>query len=367
LSHPLTEALGEKLIRIANTPSRLITRLYLERAVYTAISHGKTVDETLRQLSDASDSPLTSQQRHNVRELHSFLTRIVERIKNEISLPAHELLLWMVRSLDYTKHYDNYYGDGEESADRKLAISEFVEYASKTKLSVMAFVDHVATLDPSQGEKNQQNTILVTTVFRQKGAEYDYVVLPRCDEGFMPCHYETRCRTFDKENVATEPEPSEALENERRLFYVALTRAKIAVFVGSCRPPDKGVSEKGCETLPSRFISEMRVPDTLAAMWAIHRIASGELQSSDEVVAIAREACDAQIIRDNFLAYLSKLGKRELLQSVSNAFSGAAETPFVYPFAYPTIQDRQRRRDKVKNAAELAKERGTSWERVRRT
>ena len=81
----------------------------------------------------------------------------------------------------------------------------------------------------------------------------------------MPNLYGTGNRIFDKHGIAAEPEPSEAIENERRLFYVALTRAKKAVYIGAINSAHGGNRQLG-ESLPSRFLEEMRLVPTIAIM-----------------------------------------------------------------------------------------------------
>jgi len=75
----------------------------------------------------------------------------------------------------------------------------------------------------------------------------------------MPCLRETDNLVFGQAGLVEEPEPSEAIENERRLFYVALTRAKKAVYVGTVAPPSNGASPR----LPSRFLDEILLTPTV--------------------------------------------------------------------------------------------------------
>jgi DNA helicase-2/ATP-dependent DNA helicase PcrA len=365
LSDPTTEQTQRAFQHIANTPQRMLTRTFLERSMKTARSRGQSVENVLEQLSRGSTSPFNAPQRERLHELHSFLQRVAERVNTESNLGAGDLLRWIVAELDYFSHFDSYYGYGEDSNDRKIAIEHFIGYAAHTGMQPLAFLRHIDALDPTQGEPEDKQ-ILVTTVFRQKGAEYDYVFLPRCEEGYMPCHYDTRCMVFDTANIVKEPEPSESIENERRLFYVALTRSIKAAFISTSRPPDKGVQDQSAR-LPSRFLAELRLPETEHAMSAIQQVACSADNSKENLLRAAAHAGGIRVIRDNLLAYLSDLGQHQLAAEVGQTLASCPDTPFVYPFAYPVFQDGRLRRDqKVTNAAQNAANRGSAWRRVRR-
>ncbi|MCZ7543300.1 MAG: hypothetical protein M5R40_07050 [Anaerolineae bacterium] len=173
------------LLSVANTPNRMLSKLMLERTFVLAQSNGYSTREALHSLL-GSRSFLTSSQRTRADDLVTFIERLWERITQEAGLNAGDLLEWMVAGLDYYAHFDNYYGKGESSEDRKRAVAYFCSYGRGIGLEPLNFVAHVESLDTTRGvpEKDQ---ILMTTVFRTKGLEFDYVVIPACEEGYMPC------------------------------------------------------------------------------------------------------------------------------------------------------------------------------------
>jgi superfamily I DNA/RNA helicase len=60
--------------------------------------------------------------------------------------------------------------------------------------------------------------VVMTTIFQEKGCECDYVIIPRCEEGYLPCLRESQSLVFDTAGLVREPEASPRIENERRLF-----------------------------------------------------------------------------------------------------------------------------------------------------
>jgi hypothetical protein len=178
--------------------------------------------------------------------------------------------------------------------------------------------------------------IVMTSVFREKGCEYDFVIIPQCEEGYLPCLRQTGNLVFDKEGLVEEPEPSEAIENERRLFYVALTRAKRGVFIGTVASTGDGASSH----LPSRFLDEILLEPTLNVMDALQRLASGVDGARDELLAAVRQFGGIRRIAKNLVAeYLRDLGDDALTAEVSKILASRPETGFGYrfPLTPPTI------------------------------
>ena len=81
-----------------------------------------------------------------------------------------------------------------------------------------------------------QDAVVLTTMHGAKGLEFDAVFLPDVNEGIIP-HKKSK--------------EKDAIEEERRLFYVSLTRAKRYLWLGWIRQSRAGKLE------PSRFLREM--------------------------------------------------------------------------------------------------------------
>ena len=335
LDSPVTKQMEQWLLSVANMPSRKLGRKDLSQVMRSARFHKASTRQALAELVDNPASPLYPSQQQRVVDLVALLDRIRKRVTGETDSLAGDLLGWLVDTLSYLDHFTEYYGDGWESFDRKRAVSNFLDYAKSTGLRPLEFVKHVASLDTTRGAPEDQQ-IVMTTVFREKGCEYDYVIVPQCEEGYMPCLRETGNLVFDEAGLVEEPEPSEAIENERRLFYVALTRAKKAVYIGTVAPPSNGSSPR----LPSRFLDEILLTPTVHVMGALQRLASGGNGARDDLLTAVKRFGGVRRITKNLVAeYLKDVGDEILTGEVSRSAASRPESPFGYrfPLTPPTI------------------------------
>jgi len=140
-------------------------------------------------------------------------------------------------------NYKEYLDDGtEEGAERWENVQELrrltVEYESRT---LTEFLENVALISDQDTLTEGQNAPTLLTLHAAKGLEFSVVFIVGLDDGILP-----HSRSFDE---------AEAMEEERRLFYVGITRAKDRLYLVRClRRGGRGYAE---ETLPSRFLDDI--------------------------------------------------------------------------------------------------------------
>ena len=140
----------------------------------------------------------------------------------------------------------------EETLEKLDIIDEFEDMIksmeSLAKDETMAeIIDQIALLSETKGaEKEQLNAVKLMTAHASKGLEFDTVFIIGAEEG-----------TFPHANAFMEKNKEEAIEEERRLFYVAMTRAKKKLYI--TRSCEKKSSKDGGITFlkPSRFLREI--------------------------------------------------------------------------------------------------------------
>lgn len=271
--HAVDSETAALVLSIINMPNRFISGDTIKAALRDAKAQNRTVAELFHGLADPNQSPLTRVARDRVRDLADTLIRLNELWRH--MQPVQVAFQTILASTNYLAHFTNYYGNGSESSDRTSCVLQFVEYAKSSGLAVGDFVTHFLALNHTFGYPEDQQ-ILFTTVYRSKGLEYDYVFIPRAQEGYMPVLLSDSLQVWDKTHSARPIRTSpDSIEMERRLFYVAMTRAKRALYIGVSAPPPSGDAVDSKPVEPSRFLYEMHLEATAAVLRHLPAAVSG--------------------------------------------------------------------------------------------
>ncbi len=150
-----------------------------------------------------------------------------------------ELIAWYKPYLE-SRYFDDY--------PKRLQELEHLKAISENYQDAIEFLSDLA-LDPPETDADDplaDNKVVLSTIHSAKGLEWKVVFLISLCEGRFPSHF-------------AEHRPDE-IEEERRLFYVAATRAKDNLYL--CYPSFVNIQGAGLmPARPSRFLSE--IPDTL--------------------------------------------------------------------------------------------------------
>ena len=336
---PLTEATARAYLDIFNFPSRMLPRAAGEESVRLAQKVGGTLQTALAAAQDETHFALNAGQRQRVAELARLMIRAGRVIQDPDGGLAGNFLAWLDDELGISRHFDNYYGKGEGSSERKGAIANLILFAKESGLTAQGFLDLVDSFDPTCGQPENQQ-IRLTSIFRTKGLEYDYVFIPRCEEGYMPCLVANEPQVFDRSGRVRDPEPSEAIENERRLFYVGITRARKSVFIGAVARPEKGAASSAVPS--SRFLEEIQLASVNDLIGPIVDAHQGVATSESRLTQAITRWCGTPWVRESYLEnYLTALGDEPLTLTVANAIARSAARPFTYAYTYPSQSARR--------------------------
>ncbi len=179
---------------------------------------------------------------------------------------AKALLLEWLKDIGYEQHlYDNEENE-KIAAARWTNVLDFIDWVAKRcggqiendggesveaeKKSVIE-IAQLISLITSLAERNaDQNVVTLSTLHASKGLEWPHVVLASVNEGSLP---------FSREEGDITPE---AIEEERRLMYVGITRARLTLGVSTLKRRKKG--REYVQAMPSRFITEMKLNEGIA-------------------------------------------------------------------------------------------------------
>lgn len=134
-------------------------------------------------------------------------------IRQSDTMRADAFLESMVRKLDLYAYFTRNGSKSSQSNERMSMVQQIIQTARLNRFTVRGLVDYLDNLN-ARYESIDRDTehVLVTSVHRAKGLDWPHVILPELAEGKFP-------------SIKDQAE-SDEIEDERRLFYVALTRAK---------------------------------------------------------------------------------------------------------------------------------------------
>ncbi|MEE3314656.1 MAG: UvrD-helicase domain-containing protein [Treponema sp.] len=244
------------LLRIINTPRRGIGRATIEAISDVAKNLDCSLWEAMQDIiaGDEERYPESARFREDI----IAFVNLIEENKNMLSGKG---LAKKVRALvDQIAYLD--YLIGENPKSEKAVRFKFMNIESLIRsmeqwennpenqdTSLYAYLNRITLLsrdDMDDGEQDKGKVNLMT-VHASKGLEFPVVFIAGAEEGLMP-----HARAVEEGGDA-------AIEEERRLFYVAVTRARDRLFISSCIHRRKMNATVECET--SRFLEE--IPENL--------------------------------------------------------------------------------------------------------
>jgi len=209
--------------RIINVPQRGIGQATLSKIEHEAKKKGVSLFEAMRLIvkSDSLASPIKE-------KLIEFI-KLIEELSTFAEGRAEEMLRFILNATSYA--------DGLEE-ERAQNIEELI--SSTEDLTVREFLDK-ASLFTNLDDSIDTGAVSLMTIHLAKGLEFPVVFIVGLEEGILPYF-----------KVA---ETADDLSEERRLFYVGMTRAKDLLFLTSAR--QRRLYSKLQQQEPSRFIKDI--------------------------------------------------------------------------------------------------------------
>lgn len=210
---------GERFLRLYYKFGLALSR---QRALAACGASARTRRPILEELT--RDSETKTRMRESLGDIYAAFKRIPQ--------------LNAADALDAVRHGCGYgaYLNQKGMDTGKLAILEMLAEQEPNALRLLDRLEELRMLIAAKADVNSDVPFVLSTIHSSKGLEYDRVVLLDAFDGVLPAKPEICCRT---------PEDTRQYEEDRRLFYVAMTRArhKLVVF--------------DCKTMPSVFVQEV--------------------------------------------------------------------------------------------------------------
>jgi ATP-dependent DNA helicase UvrD/PcrA len=251
----------EAFLRAVAVPRRGLGETSLATLSRASVQWGKPLLETARIADRVPDL------RPNVRDAFRTFAGVIDAAAQRQHLPPADLLEYIIGAINYEAVL---LAEGPEGADRWENVRELIAGAANWSEEVTAAEDETATplerflaeaalLSSADTVVGEEQGVTLMTLHTAKGLEWPVVVMTGLEHGLFP--------------LARAEEQPAGLEEERRLCYVGLTRAKDKLYLtwararrrgGELRP---GIVSRFLRAIPPGIIEERRTTSLWAPDW----------------------------------------------------------------------------------------------------
>ncbi|MGI6168327.1 MAG: ATP-dependent helicase [Christensenellales bacterium] len=179
----------------------------------------------------------------SVKKIEEFAEIMTQLIAYKSMLPLGEFVERMVKETGYSAQYEKM--NNEEGRGRLENIGEFIgavhEFEESMDGSLADFLESVALVSDIDELEDESGAVSLMTMHSAKGLEFPVVFVTGLEEGIFP-----HARAFYN---------ADELEEERRLCYVAITRAQKHLYLTYCT--ERNLFGKTSYNKPSRFLEEL--------------------------------------------------------------------------------------------------------------
>jgi len=253
------------LLRIINIPRRGIGKKTLEYITARAQQSGTTLYSAISELAHAADSPLSSRA---TADLQAFV-ELIERYRGLLLAGGKKLaqtIAAMIAEIGYWSHLVIEYQHNAKIAKWKYHNIDLFQqlvrdYQNDPDNLGAGLYDYLSRITlnarDEQEEDDGDGKLNLMTIHAAKGLEHEVVFLAGAEDGVIP----------HQRAIADDPRN---LEEERRLFYVAITRAKRRLVISSCR--QRRIMRTLVQSTPSPFLDE--IPPELMSLVEAEKVVS---------------------------------------------------------------------------------------------
>ena len=235
----------EAFKRVVNYPARGIGQTTIDKLTIAANHYKKSIFEILKHL-DKVDLKINAGTKNKLQDFVNMILRLQIESQTKNAFEIADIVVKQVRLIKYLEK------DGTPEAVSKVenvqellnGIKDFITDKIETgeDASLTSFLEDVAlATDFDSDKKDDTPRVSMMTIHQSKGLEYPYVYIVGLEENLFPSGMSMNTRS--------------ELEEERRLFYVALTRAEHQAYLSYAQTRYRWGKLTDAE--PSRFLEEI--------------------------------------------------------------------------------------------------------------
>ncbi|MDR3303696.1 MAG: ATP-dependent helicase, partial [Treponema sp.] len=236
------------LLRIINTPRRGIGKTSITQLSELARKNQSSLWDAMTQLRYASDTLFIETGSADMDDFMSLIERYRADIlgKRGLSAKIHAL----VDEIDYWGYLVTEFSKKEKIARWKFAnvnsliqsIATWEHDPDNLDPTLYPYLNRVSLITQNDGDEEDTGKVNLMTIHAAKGLEFPVVFIAGAEDGIIP-----HARSLE--------EGDGNMEEERRLFYVAITRARDKLIITSCLNRRRMQGETQCK--PSPFLAEI--------------------------------------------------------------------------------------------------------------
>jgi len=249
-------------LRAVTTPKRGIGHQTLANLGEFAAKWKVSLFEAL--FADSLSTAVSARAIGSLHEFGRYVNDLEYRFRHTLGAEAAKpVLLEWLKEIGYEQHL--YDGEDNEkiAANRWQNVLDFIDWVARRcggqleteggiteeteRKSILEVAQSISVILSLAERGVDSNVVTLSTLHASKGLEWPHVVLVGVNEGLLP---------FKSEDEEMTPQ---RLEEERRLMYVGITRARQTLVVSTLRRRKKG--REYVQGIPSRFIAEMKLDE----------------------------------------------------------------------------------------------------------
>ncbi len=243
------------LLRIINTPRRGIGRTSIQLLSDEAASLDAPLWTGIESLLKREDSPASAALKEDLENFVHIIEEYRQKLFSGRGLAAKVRAL--IDEIQYKDHLITEYAKNEKAVRFKLMNIESLLNSMETwendpendNPGLFAYLNRITLLSrDDMDDENGKGKVNLMTIHASKGLEFPVVFIAGAEEGIIP-----HARSLE--------EGGGSIEEERRLFYVAITRARDKLLISACQNRRRMQMNVSCE--PSPFLDE--IPEHLVA------------------------------------------------------------------------------------------------------
>jgi ATP-dependent DNA helicase Rep len=248
-------------IRAITTPKRGIGHT-------TLASLGELAGRLKKSLFEAVHSPMlqaavNARAAAGLHEFASFVNELEYQARHAVgSEAARSVMMGLLKSIGYEQHLFDTADSPPQATTRWANALELVDWIARRcggevvdgelqpGQSLLQCAQTISLIT-SLADKGDENVVTLSTLHAAKGLEWPHVTLAGVNEGLLP---------FSRDAEEGPPLPPTAVQEERRLMYVGITRAQRNLTVSVLRRRKRGRDLVAAK--PSRFVAEMKLGES---------------------------------------------------------------------------------------------------------